>query len=115
VVIIPHHRRQVGVVEHDPLRFAGGAARVDQQGECVAVGGRRAVQSGRCDGQRGGVDGGHPGHVDHGAFVDDDPGARVLDLECRLAGGQGGVDRRERGADPPSREHDHDQLDPIGE
>ena len=106
------HRGEIGVVEHHPLGLAGRAARIDEQGQRL----RCSLDDGDADRRRRErchVDHGHASDVERGALVEDQPGAGVLDLERGLAGRQARVDRRERGADPPRREHDDDQLDAV--
>ena len=105
------------MVQHDALGPAGGPAGVDQQGQRggVRVQGGRFLRRDR---------GGYLGESDDpvravaqhrgGRVVGDDQGgARVVDLVAGLLRGQGRVDRRDRGAEPPRGEHARDELDPV--
>ena len=104
------------MVELNPLGCPGRAAGVDEQGQRRRIG---------CGGHGGAAEtsGGKIRHIDEGGvvqlerrpFVDHDLRGGVAQLKLGLVGLQGGVDRRERGADLPGGEHDDDEFDAVGE
>ena len=111
------HGIQVGVIEHDALRPAGGPAGVDQQRErVVAVLRGLHDRMGRPGGQFVGRDNSCLRRVDlHWRADDYDLGAGVLDLIRRLGGHQRRADRCDRGTQAPCGEHRHHELRPVGQ
>ncbi len=108
------HGLRVTVVEHHAFGTTGGTARVDQQGEVLAV---------EFHGRPGLVpaDGPHPIDVDGRPAsgggvrteVDDERRFGVVDLICRLVLGESGIDRGDRPAQSPGGEHGDEQFDPV--
>ncbi len=109
------HRGEVGVIEHDPLGLAGGAARVDEQGQRVPCGLADRVAADGCRRKRRHLDRGHTGEIGRRSLMYQQACAGVSDLERGFAGREARVDRRERGAASPRGEHDDHQLDAIAQ
>ena len=103
------------MIEHHPFGHPGGTAREDQQCQRRRIHQRWSVPTRPLrveipDRQRR-----DPARSTHPVLDDEQPCAGGIELSHDLGLGQARIDRRHRGAQPPAREQQHHEFNPVAQ